>query len=398
MYLVENEIVLHLQRLWKIGNLANLLHKGLEYAVPFALSQKHMLKFQPLSFLLVVLLSCQTLADIPRTSSGKPDFTGVYDTATLTPTERPEWLGETEYLYPWVAQSLNWVIEVISEWAIYRDSDPDREAPEAGGDGNNAAGAGGVGGYNVFWVDPGSSLGTVKGNVPTSLIYDPPDGRYPPTLPGFTNRMGDLYKSFLHENTGSATWLSVDGPGPFDGPESLAPSERCLISFASTVPTLPSLYNNFTRIVQTESHVMIMYEMVHDARIIRIDSAHLPLTEGQWLGDSIGHWEGDTLVVEAKHFRGTNGLPGADENLHVIERFTLEEDGHIYYDFTVTDDTVWTGPWSGRYMWQSKPEERPYEYACHEGNYAMGNILRGARLLEKEWREKQATDSVSGSE
>ena len=354
-----------------------------------------MFRLQIPALFFAIVLSFQSIADIPRTSSGKPDLSGVYGTAILTPTERPEWLGETEYLYPWVARFLNWVFQVTAEWAINRDSDPDREAPESGGDGNNTAGAGGVGGYNAFWVDPGNSLGTVKGNVPTSIIYDPPDGRYPPRLPGVEDRLGELYQSFLHENTGSATWLAHDGPGPFDGPESLAPSERCLISFASTVPTLPSLYNNNTHNVQTESHVMILYEMVHDARIIRINSEHMPLTEGQWLGDSIGHWEGDTLVVEAKHFRKTSGLPGADENLHVTERFTLQEDGNLYYDFDVTDETVWTKPWSGRYVWQSKPDDRLYEYACHEGNYAMGNILRGARLLEKEWREQQAANPGS---
>ena len=126
-------------------------------------------------------------------------------------------------------------------------------------------------------------------------------------------------------------------------------------------------------------------------------SSHPDYVNPSYFGHSIGHWEGDTLVVEAKHFRKINGLPGADENLHVVERFTLQEDGHLYYDFSVTDDTVWTKPWSGRYMWQSKPDERPYEYACHEGNYAMGNILRGARLLEKEWREGQAANPGSGS-
>ena len=197
--------------------------------------------------------------------------------------------------------------------------------------------------------------------------------------------MEALYKSFLHENTGTASWLEFDGPGPFDGPESLAPSERCLISFAATVPTIPSLYNNYKRIIQTETHVMILHEMVHDARIIRIDSDHFPISEGQWLGDSIGHWEGDVLVVEARYFKKINGLPGADENLHVVERFSRLEDGGLYYDFTVTDETVWTSPWSGRYVWQSKPESKLYEYACHENNYAMNGILRGARLLESEW-------------
>jgi hypothetical protein len=190
-----------------------------------------------------------------------------------------------------------------------------------------------------------------------------------------------------------SSWLAHDGPGPFDGPESLAPSERCLISFAATVPTIPSLYNNYKRIIQTETHIIILHEMVHDARIIRIDSEHLPLTEGQgqWLGDSVGHWEGDVLVVEATHFRSVNGLPGADENLHVVERFSRLEDGNLHYDFTVTDETVWSAPWSGRYTWASKPESKLYEYACHETNYSMVNILKGARLLKIEWREQRAS-------
>jgi hypothetical protein len=352
-----------------------------------------MSRLRVLVLLFGMVLSVQTWADIPRTASGKPDLSGVYDTGILTPTQRPDWLGETEYLYPWVARLLNWTFSVASEWAVSRDSDPDRQAPPEGGDGNNTAGAGGVGGYNAFWVDPGSALGTIDGNVPTSIIYDPPDGRYPPTELGVSERLGELYQSFGHDNTGTASWLAHDGPGPFDGPESLAPSERCLISFAATVPTIPSLYNNYKRIIQTETHIIILHEMVHDARIIRIDSEHLPLTEGQgqWLGDSVGHWEGDVLVVEATHFRSVNGLPGADENLHVVERFSRLEDGNLHYDFTVTDETVWSAPWSGRYTWASKPESKLYEYACHEANYSMVNILKGARLLEKEWREQRAS-------
>ena len=340
------------------------------------------------TFLLCVgpLLCQPAAAEVKRTASGKPDLSGVYDTGTLTPTQRPESLGETEYLYPWVARTLNWFIDKASGWALTSESDPDREAPPVGGDGNNVAGAGGVGGYNLFYIDPGSSLGEIDGKVPTSVIYDPPDGRYPPTLPGVSTRMGSIYQSFAHENTGKATWLLHDGPGPFDDPESLSPSERCLLSFGSTVPTLSSLYNNHKRIVQTETHVMILQEMVHDARIIRLDSEHTPADNRKWLGDSIGYWEGDTLVVETRGFREVSGLPGADENLEVVERFTLMQDGNLYYDFTVTDETVWTAPWSGRYVWQSKPNDLVYEYACHEGNYAMGGILRGARLLESEYQ------------
>jgi len=338
--------------------------------------------------LAALLLTASAAAEVKRTSSGHPDLSGVYDTGTLTPTQRPEWLGETEYLYPWVARVLNWAFGVASEWALTDESDPDREAPPEGGDGNNIGGAGGVGGYNLFYIDPGSSLGEIDGKVPTSIIYDPPDGRYPPTLPGISARMGTVYQSFRHENTGEATWLDHDGPGPFDDPESLAPSERCLISFGSTVPTISSLYNNYKRIVQTETHVMILQEMVHDARIIRLNAEHTADRNRKWLGDSVGHWEGDTLVVETRGFREISGLPGADENLNVVERFSLMEDGNLYYDFTVTDDSVWTAPWSGRYVWQSKPEDQVYEYACHEGNYAMGNILRGARLLESEYQDK----------
>ena len=194
-----------------------------------------MLKFLQSSILLLAaILNVQAMAEIKRTQSGKPDLSGVYDTGILTPTQRPEWLGETEYLYPWVANFLNWTFSVASEWAAYGDSDPDREAPPTGGDGNNIGGAGGVGGYNLFWVDPGSSLGTVNGKVPTSIVYDPPNGRYPQQQPGVAERMGVRYQSFIHENTGTASWLTDEGPGPFDGPETLAPSERCLISFAAT--------------------------------------------------------------------------------------------------------------------------------------------------------------------
>jgi hypothetical protein len=345
------------------------------------------------------VISMQAVAEIKRTASGKPDLSGVYDTGTLTPTERPEWLGETEYLYPWFAGVLNWAFEIAADWAINNESDPDREAPPEGGDGNNTAGAGGVGGYNVFWIDPGSALGTVDGNVPTSLIYDPPNGRYPEVLPGLEERMGTRYQSFIHENTGAASWLDHEGPGPFDGPESLAPSERCLISFAATVPTIPSIYNNYKRIVQTDTHVMILQEMVHDARIIRIDGEHTGSSNGTWLGDSIGHWEDDVLIVETLNFNRINGLPGADENLHVIERFSRLEDGSLHYDFTVQDGTSWSAPWSGRYLWQEKSDSKVYEYACHEGNYAMGNILRGARLLESEWSSpsEDTLDNPSGT-
>ena len=150
------------------------------------------------------------------------------------------------------------------------------------------------------------------------------------------------------------------------------------------MPTIPSLYNNYKRIVQTDDAVMILQEMVHDARIVRMDAEHSPDVNRKWMGDSIGRWEGDVLVVETRNFKGASSLTGADENLHVVERYSLMEDGNVLYSFTVDNPTVWTAPWSGEYVWRSSPD-KVYEYACHEGNYAMGNILRGARLLESEW-------------
>ena len=352
-----------------------------------------------LSFSLLIALLAITVpasADIKRTASGKPDLSGVYDTATLTPEQRPEFLGETKSVYPWVADLLSWGAQKTLQWFAESESDPDREAPPVGGDGNNTAGAGGVGGYNLFYLDVGDSASKIDGMVRTSIIYDPPNGRRPAMQEGVINRVADVYQSFTHQNTGTATWLDKDGPGPFDGPETLAPSERCLISFASTVPTLPSIYNNYKRIVQTDTHVMILQEMVHDARIIRIDSEHTPNANRSWLGDSIGYWDGDTLMVETKNFKGISGLAGADENLAVIERFSMTEDGNLLYDFTVNDATVWTASWSGEYIWSRKDDSKVYEYACHEGNYAMGNILRGARLLESEWVAKDGEISNQG--
>lgn len=130
---------------------------------------------------------------------------------------------------------------------------------------------------------------------------------------------------------------------------------------------------------------MILQEMVHDARIIRLNAEHVADANRKWLGDSVGHWEGETLVVHTKNFKSTSGLAGADENLEVVERFQRLEDGNLLYDFTVVDETAWTAPWSGEYVWANSPD-KVYEYACHEGNYAMEGVLRGARLLESEWQ------------
>ena len=165
--------------------------------------------------------------------------------------------------------------------------------------------------------------------------------------------------------------------------ETRGTAERCLLGFTGAAPTFPSLYNNFKRIVQTEDHVMILIEMVHDARIVRMNSEHLPNTVKKWLGDSIGWWEGDTLVVDTINFHPGASRRGSSESNHVVERFTRQEDGNLLYNFTVEDETVWTAPWTGEYIWAAS-DQKLYEYACHEGNYALGNIMRGARILEND--------------
>ena len=332
--------------------------------------------------------------ELKRTSKGLPDLTGSYDGSSLTPLNRRQEFGDKAYLTHAEADAI--AARAAAEFAE-TDSDPNRGAPQKGGDGRHQYGAGGVGGYNTFYVDRGEAMDEIDGRIPTSIIYDPPNGRQPAMTPKAQMKAADNASSFIYHNDGTASWLAKEGPGPFDGPEDLSLAERCIMGFTSGAPSLPSLYNNYRRIIQTETHVMILLEMVHDARVIRLNAEHGPAENRKWLGDSVGHWEGDTLVVETKNFKEESPLTGADENLHVMERFTLQPDGNILYDFTVTDPTAWVAPWSGRFLWKAS-NEKVYEYACHEANYAMGNILRGARLLEAEWIEEHGEPEREGGE
>jgi hypothetical protein len=330
---------------------------------------------------------------IARLPSGRPDLSGTYDAATLTPLERAVELGEKAFLTVEEARALEESERALVEKAN-RLTDADREAPPEGGaavvgfedseDGGNRFGAGNVGGYNWFWVDRGSAAFAIDGQFPTSIVVDPPNGRIPP-LTEATRQQRAARASWRRANDGTAWWVALEGPGPYDGPESLGIAERCLLGFTGAAPTYPSLYNNFKRIVQTENHVMILIEMVHDARVVRMNSQHPPADQRFWLGDSIGRWEGDTLVVDTTNFLPQAAMRGASENVHVVERFIPQVGGDVLYRFTVDDPTVWTAPWTGEYLWRAS-EERVWEYACHEGNYAMEGILRGARLLEAEAR------------
>ncbi len=335
---------------------------------------------------------------IPRMPDGKPDLSGTYDAATLTPLTRPREFGESLYLTPEEAEE---IIEterrLVAERELNRGPS-DAPPPEGGAppiglgeEDLERSGAGSVGGYNNFWVDRGDDVFTVDGKFRTSIIVDPKNGQFPPPTEEAIERNAER-RQRRRPNDGTAWWLEMDGHGPYDGPEDMGIAERCILGFTGAAPTFPSLYNNYKRIVQTEDHVMILIEMVHDARIVRMNSEHGPEEIKHWLGDSIGWWEGDTLVVDTIGFHPLGALRAGSPNAHVVERFTRLEDGNLLYRFTVDDPTTWTAPWTGEYVWQAT-DSRVYEYACHEGNYAMGGILRGARLLEEEARAKAGSSS-----
>ena len=188
-----------------------------------------------------------------------------------------------------------------------------------------------------------------------------------------------------------ASESSVGGPpGAFDGPESRPLAERCLLGFNSTAgpPSLPNyFYNNLKQIVQTGDTVMILNEMVHDARVVRMGGEHLPQNIRKWMGDSVGHWDGDALVVDTTNFTNKTQFRGSGETLHVVERFTRVDPKTILYRFTVEDPSTWDRSWTGEYPWNAT-SEKLYEYACHEGNYSLPGMLRGARQMEAEELKK----------
>ena len=339
---------------------------------------------------------------IPRTSDGRPNLSGTYDTATLTPLQRPERFGDRLTLTDEEAATveadstaLRTLFNVAPSGSDERSgnfeiapSDPNREAPPAGGDGSGGA-AGNVGGYNTFWIDRGTGVFQIDGARRTSIITDPVNGRRPPMTEQARERAA-ARRGLFRENTGTAYWLienGPDAPGPYDDPEIRPLAERCLLGFGSVggPPMLPVLYNNLKKIVQTEDHVMILAEMVHDARIVRMNQEHAPAAIRSWLGDSVGRWDGDTLVVDTTNFNDTPALGGATRNLHVVERFTRIDADALLYSFTVDDPTIWSAPWSGEYVWPAS-DTRVYEYACHEANYSFQGILGGARILEADAR------------
>jgi hypothetical protein len=317
-----------------------------------------------------------------RLPDGHPDLQGTYDLATLTPLERAPGVLKA-VLTPEEAAKLEKQAAALKSLGDL-PLKGDRQAPPKGGDGSTGA-AGGVGGYNYGWLDPGSKYAAVDGQIRSSLVVDPPDGRVPPYNQKAQQRLASLRNRPTSDAQESRD-PGLEPPGSYDDPERRPLGERCLLGFGSTSgpPALPDyFYNNLHQIVQTPSSVMILTEMVHDARIVRINGQHLPKTIRRWMGDSVGHWEGDTLVVDTTNFNDKTRFRGATENLHVIERFTRVDDGSLLYRFTIEDPDTWDRPWTGEFTWPAT-DQPIYEYACHEANYALGDILRGARLREAE--------------
>jgi len=220
--------------------------------------------------------------------------------------------------------------------------------------------------YNEFWYDRGSHIVESRH---TSLIIDPPDGKIPALTPEAQKRQAALAE-YRRQHPG-------------DGPEDFSLANRCILWTTAGPPMLPGAYNNNYRIVQSPGNVTILIEMIHDARIIPTDGRpHLPSNVRQWLGDSRGHWEGDTLVVETTNFTDKTNFRGADENMRLVERFTRVDADTIIYEFTVHDLSSFTKPWTAQIPMKRTPEPL-LEYACHEGNYAMEGMLRGLRTEEK---------------
>jgi hypothetical protein len=300
---------------------------------------------------------------VPRTADGKPDLQGIWTNATITPMERPANLAGKATLSDAEATAYE---RANNEELVKQDGQSDGPLIAA-------AGSSGTGGYNVLFIDRGTQLARVDGVKRTSLIIEPPDGKVPPITPEARQRLGSQMRSFNNYDSVKARPLS----------------ERCLIGFGSTSgpPMLPVLYNNNYQIVQTPDNIMILVEMVHDARIIRMNAKHAPPTVRQWLGDSIGHWEGDTLVVDTTNFTDQTKFRGSSENLHVVERFTRVAPDAILYRVTIDDPSTFSKIWTMEYPFVAT-KGPIYEYACHEGNYAMPDILGGARKSEQEQGKK----------
>jgi hypothetical protein len=306
------------------------------------------------------LVMITTLA-AQRTPDGRPDLQGIWTNVTLTPMERPAAF----------AGKLNLTDAEAAVYEHRQQEELQSADGKADADFHRRAGSGETGGYNAVFIDRGSEMARVDGVKRASLIIDPPDGKMPPLTAEARTRLASARR------------------GGTDSVKDRPLSERCLMSFGSSSgpPMLPVLYNNNYQIVQTPDVVVIQVEMIHDSRIIRMNSSHLPANIRKWLGDSIGHWEGDTLVVDTTNFNDQINFRGSSKNLHIIERFTRSGPNTLLYRATIDDPTTFSKSWTIEYPFQATSGPL-YEYACHEGNYSIEDILGGARKAEREAQGK----------
>lgn len=308
--------------------------------------------------------------EVPRNGFGQPDLSGTWSNASLTPLTRPKEYGDRLVHTPEEVAGIEGDADTL-ERENNQATDPDapaefrhetsvtRAAFESAG--------GAVGGYNTFWLDAGSRVLRVGGKPRTSILTTA-DGQVPPRIEGAGSnrrrRPGGAYASY----------------------ESRSLGERCIIGFGRNggPPMFANgFYNNNYQFVQTPDHVMILVEMNHDARIIRLDDEHRTDGVRPWFGDSIGRWEGDTLVVETINIPQEQNFYGSWENLTVTERFTRVGEHRMHYEFIMDDPSTWESTWGGEYEF-TPLDGQIYEYACHEGNYALPGILKGARVQEAE--------------
>jgi len=296
----------------------------------------------------------------PHTPDGQPDLQGVWTNNTVTPLQRPRQLAGKEF-YTQAEMA-----EVQKRQQQRLAQDYEEGEPPANHSGVPGAPAENVhydhAQFGLDWLQSG-----INWNRRTSLIVGP-EGTIPPLTPEAQKRLAErAAREKGHE---------------FDGPQNRPLGSRCIARDNVGPPLLPTRYNSNLQIAQGPGYVVIEAEEIHDARVIRLDRPHLPRNVRQWMGDSVGHWEGNTLVVDTTNFTDRSPFPGA-QNLHVIERLTRTDQNTILYKFTVEDPGMWTRPWSGEVPVKKIPGPL-WEYACHEGNYGLENTLRGARVVDKE--------------
>ena len=310
-----------------------------------------------LAFAPVALAQSGNGGEVLRTPDGHPDISGVWDFRTVTPLERPEQFADKEFLTEEEAAAYEQERVLANNADLNReDTTTDRAVVNGTRESADLRLA-----YNDFWWDRGTTAVETRR---TSLVVDPPNGRIPSLTEAAQARRDERVRISQR---------------PSEGPEDRSLAERCITGFNSGPPMLPAAYNMNVQIFQTKDHVVLLNEMVHNARIIPLDgSTHdVPL----WTGMSTGRWEGDTLVVETKNFLRETSFRDSSQNLMLTERFRRLDDDTLVYGFTVEDPTTWTAPWTVE-LPMRRSDLPIFEYACHEGNYGMEGTLSGARHVE----------------